>query len=117
MRMRLMIQIILTGLCSYFIELWLPAWAIVICAAVITMCIPTNLVTSFLGGFIAISLLWMCKATIIDVYTHSILSTKIILLLGFQSPMMLILLTGLVGGMLGGLGSIIGQQMYKLLQK
>jgi len=99
------------------VELWLGPWAIAVCAAIISFSIRTNGATSFLGGFVALSLLWMSKATFIDVATHSVISSKIIPLLGFQHPIMLILLTGLIGGILGGFGSLIGQQLYRLLQK
>jgi hypothetical protein len=51
---------------------------------------------------------------LIDVRTNSILSTKIAPLLGFQSATLLILLTGLVGGLVGGLGALSGQQIRTL---
>ena len=70
-----------------------------------------------MGGFTAISLLWMIVATLIDVRTNAILSTKIAPLLGFQSSTLLILLTGLVGGMVGGLGALSGQQLRALLNQ
>ena len=113
--MRLMLQVALTAFLSYIVEQWLLAWAIVICASIVAMCIQTTHTTAFLGGFIAISLLWMAKAAVIDVRTHSILSTKIAPLLGFQSPIVLILLTGLLGGILGGLGAMSGHQLRELL--
>jgi hypothetical protein len=115
--MRFILQVILTALLAYLIELWLPSWAIVVCAAMVAILIRNPAATSFFSGFVAISLLWMTKATLIDVYTDSIISTKIAPLLGFQRPIILILITGLVGGILGGLSSLIGHQLYRALQK
>ncbi|MFM2428760.1 MAG: hypothetical protein RL012_644 [Bacteroidota bacterium] len=110
-----MIQVVLTVLLSYVAEQFLPWWTIGICAAIIAMCLTLNRIAAFLGGFTAISLLWMIVATSIDVRTNAILSTKIAPLLGFQSSTLLILLTGLVGGMVGGLGALSGQQLRALL--
>jgi hypothetical protein len=112
--MKFMIQVVLTILLSYMAEQYLPWWTISICAAAVAMGLPLNRITAFLGGFTAISLLWMIVATLIDVRTNSILSTKIAPLLGFQSATLLILLTGLVGGLVGGLGALSGQQIRTL---
>ena len=110
-----MIQVVLTVLLSYVAEQFLPWWTIGICAAIIAMCLTLNRIAAFLGGFTAISLLWMIVATSIDVRTNAILSTKIAPLLGFQSSTLLILLTGLVGGMVGGFWALSGQQLRALL--
>jgi hypothetical protein len=115
--MRFILQVLITALLCYFIELSLPSWAIVVCIAMVAILVHNHAAASFFSGFVAISLLWMLKAAMIDVYTNSIISTKIIPLLGFQRPIILILLTGLVGGLLGGFCSLIGQQIYKILQK
>jgi hypothetical protein len=113
--MKFMIQVVLTGLLSYGAEHFLPWWAIGICAAIVAVGLPLNRITALLGGFTAIALLWMIAATLIDVRTNSILSVKIAPLLGFQSSTLLILLTGLVGGIVGGLGALSGQQLRTLL--
>jgi hypothetical protein len=112
--MKFLIQVVLTILLSYVAEQCLPWWTIGICAAVVAMGLPLNRITAFLGGFTAIGLLWMIVATLIDVRTNGILSTKITPLLGFQSATLLILLTGLVGGLVGGLGALSGQQIRTL---
>jgi hypothetical protein len=113
--MKFLIQIILTVFLSYMAEQCLPWWTIGICAALVAVGLTLSNITAFLGGFTAISLLWMILATLIDVRTNAILSTKIAPLLGFKSGTLLILLTGLVGGIVGGLGALSGQQVRKLL--
>ena len=113
--MKFLIQVILTVLLSYVAEHFLPWWTIGICAAIVAMGLSLNKITAFWGGFTSISLLWMIVATSIDVHTNSVLSSKIAPLLGFQSSTLLVLLTGLVGGMVGGLGALSGQQLRTLL--
>lgn len=112
--MKFLIQVVLTILLSYLAEQCLPWWTIGICAAVVAMGLPLNRITAFWGGFTAIGLLWMIVATLIDARTNGILSSKITPLLGFQSATLLILLTGLVGGLVGGLGALSGQQIRTL---
>jgi len=113
--MKFLTQVSLTALLSYMAEQFLPWWTISICAAIVAMGLPLNRIIAFLGGFTAISLLWMVVATLIDVRTESVLSAKIAPLLGLQSSTLLILLTGLVGGIVGGLSALSGQQVRKLL--
>jgi hypothetical protein len=114
--MKFLIQVILTSLISYLLQPVLPSWIVVIIAAIIVFIIPSTPILAFVGGFIAISVLWMIKAAHIDVQTLSILSVKIASLLGIKKPIFLILLTGLVGGIQGGLGAASGQHILHLLR-
>lgn len=113
--MKFLIQVVLTALLSYVAAQFLPWWSLGICAAVVAMSLSLTKITAFLGGFTSISLLWMCAATLIDVNTDAILSTKTAPLLGLPNPTLLILLTGLVGGIVGGLNALSGQQIRTLL--
>ncbi|MHB9147451.1 MAG: hypothetical protein ACYC2U_03365 [Candidatus Amoebophilus sp.] len=115
--MRFFLQVIFTSLVSCMLQQFVAPWAVVLVAAIFSMLIQTKTSSAFLGGFAAISLLWMVKATIIDVYTDSILSAKVAVLLGLRSTILLILLTGLIGGILGGLGAASGQQILKIFKR
>ena len=115
--MKFILQVIFTSFLSYMLQPFLAPWIVVVIAGLVTLPIKTSASSAFLGGFVAISLLWMCKATIIDVHTNSILSTKIANLIGINSSILLILLTGTIGGILGGLGALSGQQLIHVLRK
>ncbi len=116
--MKFLIQVALTALLSYITAQFLPWWSLVICAAIAAMGLDLSKAAAFLGGFVAISLLWMLVATFIEAKTNAILSSKIAPLLGFQSSISLILFTGLLGGIVGGLGALSGQQIgIRLLHK
>lgn len=109
--MKFLTQVSLTILLSYITAQFLPWWSLVICTAIVAMQLQLSPGAAFWGGFAAISLLWMGVATLIDAQTESILSSKIAPLLGFQSSILLILLTGIIGGAAGGLGAWSGQQI------
>jgi len=115
--MRFLLQVMLTSLVCYILQQLVAPWTVVLIAAIISMLTQTKTSSAFLGGFAAISLLWMVKATIIDVYTNSVLSAKVSALLGLKSTILLILLTGLIGGLLGGLGAASGQQILKIFKR
>jgi hypothetical protein len=113
--MHFLIQVFFTSLLSYIFQQFFTAWIVVPVAMFVALTMENNKpFAKFLGGFAAISLLWMGKATIIDVYTNAILSTKVVAILGIKSVMMLILLTGFIGGILGGCGAASGQYIRNL---
>lgn len=115
--MRFIVQVILTSFLSYILQQFIAPWIVVPIAMFIALLTQNNAFAAFLGGFAAIALLWMAKATMIDVYTNSILSAKVAVILGVKSSIMLILLTGLVGGLLGGLGAASGQHILYMLKR
>lgn len=59
---------------------------------------------SFLAGFIAVGLVWVGLAFYIDNATQSILTEKVSQLF----PINIFVLTGLIGGLLGGFASMTG---------
>jgi len=112
--MKFLLQFFLTAGTSYVAELLLPWWSIAIIAFLIGLVLKNRAFLSFLGGFTAISSLWMIVAAIIDVKTESILSTKIAPIFHLSHPILLILLTGFIGGLVGGISALAGTQLSKL---
>ena len=113
--MRFIIPVALIALSSYVAEQFFPWWSVVICAFFTTLLIQTDHLTAFMSGFTGVSFLWMLIAAIIDVKTNAILSSKIMLLFGLKSPIIMILLTGLMGGVAGGLGALTGHNLRLVL--
>lgn len=113
--MQFLIQVLLTGGCSYILQQFFTAWVVMPAAMMVSLVMSnSSFFSKFLGGFAAISLLWMGYATIIDISTNAILSTKLAAWLGMNNVGILILVTGLVGGLLGGLGAASGQCIRNL---
>ncbi|MCP3659928.1 MAG: hypothetical protein GY830_06275 [Bacteroidetes bacterium] len=106
--MSFLIQIILTITFSYLLETFCPWWSIAISSFIIPLFINSKASKVFLGGFAAISSLWMTYAAIIDVQTNSIISSKVAPLFGFSNSIFLVLITGLVGGLVGGFSALTG---------
>lgn len=90
----------------YIAGLFLPWWSIAICTFITSLIFRQRPLASFLSGFLAVFLLWMSLALIIDIQNNSILSSRIASVLPLSgSPLLLILVTGFIGGIVGGMGA------------
>lgn len=101
--MKFIVSVLLIALLSFLGGLYLPWWGIAMAAFIVSALIPQRPGLAFLSGFLALFLLWGLFAWGIDAANASILSKKIsrILPLG-GSPYLLILVTALVGALVGG---------------
>jgi hypothetical protein len=115
--MRFILQLVLIGGLSYISEMFFPWWTIVICAFFIGLFVSTSGLNAFLSGFLGLGLLWMVYAWIIDLQTDSILSTKIAALFTLTQPAILIVLTGFIAAVVGGLGSLTGNFLRRIFVK
>lgn len=102
--MKFLIQILTTIIISFVLELFLPWWTIAIASFAVAYLIDNKSLMSFFAGFLGIAILWVGMAFYIDQTTHSILTEKVNRLL----PLNAFLLTGLIGGLVGGLSALTG---------
>lgn len=107
--MKFLVTTLLTALLSFLCGLYLPWWGFALAACLIGALIPQKPYLSFLSGFLGLFLLWGILAFIIDAANNSVLSVKIaqILPLG-GSSILLILVTALVGALVGGGAALTG---------
>lgn len=68
-------------------------------------------------GFISVFLVWLTASLIIDGGNDSILSSQLAHLFGLANGPTLVVISGLLGGILGGLGALSGHFLNKSLQK
>jgi hypothetical protein len=105
--MKLFVSILLTALLGFVSGLYLPWWGIAVAAALVNVLLPLRPGKAFLSGFIAIFLLWGIMAWGIDSANGSILSQRIALILPLGgSSTLFILVTALVGGLVGGMAAL-----------
>lgn len=115
--MNFILRILLIYLLSYylgFVNFW---WIIVIYSIIIGYIFIDNLTSHFISGFLGVSLAWISLVFEIDFQSASILSNKITKLASLDNNIFLIIITSLMGGFLGGLGSIFGQSVRKIFIK
>ena len=69
------------------------------------------------AGFGGSGILWLAAAGYIHLKTGGILTVKIAEIAGLSHPSALVALTGLIGGLVGGLATAAGSHLRSLLKK
>ncbi|HAA11410.1 MAG TPA: hypothetical protein DCE41_06785 [Cytophagales bacterium] len=91
-----------------------PWWSVVIAGVIGGLLINGLGIGAFMSGFIAMVAVWGIWAYQIDTTTESILTTKVADIIGVGNPLIIILLTAIVGGLAGGMGALSGWSIGKL---
>lgn len=102
--MKFLVQTISIMVLSFILQYFLPWWTMAIASFAVAYIFDDPPGKSFVAGFLAIALLWLGMALVIDFSTDSILTPKINQLM----PLNVFVLTALVGGLIGGLSSLTG---------
>ncbi|MFC4261675.1 hypothetical protein ACFOWM_02185 [Ferruginibacter yonginensis] len=107
--MKFFISIILVAIGSFAACLILPWWSIAIVAFLIAVFIPQTPSKSFIAGFLGAFLLWAGLSFYISSLNEHLFAHKIsMLLIKVDNPFLLIIITGIIGGLVAGLGSLTG---------
>lgn len=114
--MRFVIQVLLIVTGGFLAESIFPWWTIAVIAFMVCALLPASGFRSFLAGFMGTGLLWLAGALFYSISTDFILTEKVAKLMQLGSPGSLIVITALVGGLVGGLGALSGSQLYQLLK-
>jgi hypothetical protein len=100
---------------SFILQLFLPWWIIALVAFALALWKGTSSRQAFWSGFGAIVFLWAATALVIHLRNEGILTAKIAGLFALPFPALMILITALVGGLVGGLAALSGFYWQRLL--
>jgi hypothetical protein len=116
--MKFFISTILIAALSFAACLFLPWWVIAIAGFVVAFAIPQKNGLAFLSGFIALFILWAGMSIYMSNANGNLLVHKMsMLFLKADNPTALFLLTGFIGGLVAGLGSLSGRLLKKMVVK
>ncbi len=114
--MKIIAAIVLTALLAFAAGLYgvLPWWSFVGTSLIIAMAVHQRPGRAFLSGFLGLFLLWTVLAFLKDAANDQVLSAKVaqVLPLG-GSSLVLILVTGIIGGLVSGLAALTGSYIRK----
>ena len=113
--MRLLIKILIVSVLSYYGQMLFPWWIVVIAPGLVSLFLHSKSSSSFVSGFLGVGLVWFVLAWYTHEKTEGVLSEKIASLFSLSDAIHLIVLTGLVGGLAGGLGALTGTQLRLFL--
>jgi hypothetical protein len=115
---KFIISIFLTALLSFVFSLYLPWWSIAFAAFAVAALLHQSPLKAFISGFLGLFFLWFFLSWIIDVNNKGILSHRVAALLPFGgSAFVLILITALIGAIVGGLSGLSGSFLRRTFQR
>jgi hypothetical protein len=114
--MKFITAVFLTAFLAFSMGLFtsMPWWTFVVTSFLVALGVHQKVGKAFLSGFLGLFLLWAILALMKDMANEHILSLKVakILPLG-GSYWVLILVTGVIGGLVSGLAAISGSTARK----
>jgi hypothetical protein len=112
--MKFFISFILTILLSFALCLFLPWWSIAIAAFLVAALIPQKPGKAFITGFAALFLLWGGLSFWMSNNNDHVLAHKISqLVLKMDNPILLVLITALIGALVAGFAALSGSYLRK----
>lgn len=108
-------NLIATIVLSALLSLFLPWWSVMIAALLSSMIFPLKKASVFFVPFLAIVLFWGVYTYVLSSANDFTLAKKISQLLQIGgNPYLLILVTGIIGGLAAGISAILGKQLVGL---
>lgn len=106
--MKFVLHLIVVLLLSWLLQSFLPWWTMAIGAFATGLFFRQSGFKSFLAGLLGVGLLWYIMAWYIDSSTGSILSSRVAAIFPTKTVGLLMLVTAILGGLVGGLASMTG---------
>lgn len=105
------INFIVTIIVALALSQFLPWWSVMLASFITAIRFSLKRSAVFFVPFLAISLFWIMYAFWLSSANDYLLANKIAILLPLQgNPYLLILVTGLVGGLSAGIAAVFGKQ-------
>src|SRR5579863_622466 len=102
--MLFLIILILSLICSYF----LPWWFVAVIAFIAAYFFSKKPAKAFLSGFFAVFLAWSLLALFKSIPNDNILATRVAHLMQLPNWILLLIVTGIIGGLVGGMAALSG---------
>lgn len=111
------INFISTIILAVVLSIFLPWWSVMTAALATSLFLPLKKLAVFVVPFLAILTLWIVQSFMLSSGNDFTLATRIseLLYLG-GSPYVLLLVTGIVGGLAAGIAAVFGKQLTLLTQ-
>lgn len=103
--MNIILIVLLTAICQYFA----PWWTVALAPFLILLWRPANTsFNAFITGFAAIALLWLAYGLYLHTSSEGAMSNRIAQIFSLPNGILLLAVTALIGGLVGGFASLSG---------
>ena len=102
--MNFLLILITTAILQFFT----PWWTIALVPFVVAIWRPENLWKSFVIGFTAIAILWFAYGLYLHLVSEGAMSNRIAEIFSLPNGILLLIVTAIVGGIVGGFASVAG---------
>jgi hypothetical protein len=114
--MKFFVSILLIALLAFAGGLYFPWWSIAIASCIVALLVVQRPLWAFVAGFAAVFILWLLLVMRINSANEGILAHRIALVIGVGQSM-LMMITALIGGIVGGLGALTGSLLVSFFRK
>lgn len=104
--MKFFIQVLYVVILGWLFPLFLPWWSIALAGFMGGYFGKSK--ANFTAGFVAIGLLWFVHALLIDLNASAPLTEKVAALLIVHNKVLLMVITAVIGGLVGGFSTLTG---------
>ena len=109
--MKIFIQVVAIIFMAHLLAMFLPWYCIAIAPFILGYLLKSE--RNFLAGFLAIAILWMFNAWLLDASSSSDLPQRVAMIFSLQRTALLYLLMGTLGGLVGGFAALTGSLLRK----
>lgn len=109
-----MILALLIAISAWLLALIFPWWSVFIPGVIFGALLGKTGRGSFGSGFAGIGGLWLVQTLYVYIVNDGILATRIADLFSLPSPLLIIVITVLIGGLIGGLPALTGYLFREL---
>jgi len=114
--MRTFISILLIALLALLAEYYFVWWSMAIVCFFVAIIFNLKPSAGFVAGFFGISLLWLTVSLLKDIPNHHILAQKMAGLFFLPNYLLFIIVTMIIGGLVGGLAGWSGSLVKKMFK-
>lgn len=112
------INFIATIILAILLSIFLPWWSVMTAALTTALFVPLKKAAVFFVPFLAILLFWIVYSYLLSSGNDFTLAKRIAILLPLGGdPYVLMLVTGVVGGLAAGIAAIFGKQLSLMVKK
>jgi|TARA_B100000508_G_C11408114_1_gene251866 hypothetical protein len=103
-----MILAVIILVAAFILNLFLPWWSVAIPGFIVGYLFKKEATPSFLWGFLGVFLLWAGQSAFINIGNNGILAARIAEMMGMKTGWLIVLITGVIGGLVSGFGTMTG---------